>query len=134
MNTTFDSNTAFIVTGGIFLLVALLNFLRLMILVSKGITTEAVIKELIEVRNSKGPRVFFPMLEFRTEKEEVITVKSYIGQGKGQQQIGDKVKLLYNPDKPEQFLINSGIDKYWKIIGAVIAGIVFIAVGLLHLI
>ena len=64
---------------------------------------------------------------------EVITKKSYVGNKKGQQKIGDKVAIVYNPDKPEEFLLDTGMDKYWKILGSVIAGVVFIAAGLLHL-
>jgi len=133
-NLPITSNTLSIMLGCFFLVIAVIQFARLLKLSMKGITVSATIKDLIEKRNTHGPPVYFPLLEYRTEKGEIITRRSYVGKDRlHQQKIGDTVTVVYNPDKPGQFLLDKGMDKYWKAIGSVIAGVVFIAAGFLQL-
>jgi hypothetical protein len=109
------------------------HYFRLHKLSEKGNKTFAVIKDLIRSPQADGIVTYVPVLEYKTMSGEIITKKSYIGNKKGQQKIGDKVEIVYNPEKPEEFLLTTGMDKYWKILGSIIAGIVFIAAGVFHL-
>ena len=135
MNLPITKDLLWFVAGGFFLLVSVVQFFRLLLLTRNGIKTTATIKDLIESRQTHSVPVYFPVFEYRAENGELITAKSYIGLDKRHQlKIGEKVNILYNPKKPGHFLLDTGMDKYWKIIGALIAGVVFIAAGALKLI
>jgi hypothetical protein len=134
LNFPITTNSLVMMLGAFFLLVALLQLFRLLNLSRKGIKVNATIKELIEIRQAHGARVFNPVLEYKTENGETITKRSYISKDiLHQQKVGETVTIVYNPDKPDQFLMEKGMDRYWKVIGSIIAGGVFIAAGLLKL-
>jgi len=133
MNLPIKPDKISIITGAFFLVLAVVHYFRLRRLSEKGNKTFAIIIDLIRSAQAQGLDTYFPVLEYKTMSGEVITKKSYVGNKKGQQKIGDRVAIVYNPDKPEEFLLDTGMDKYWKILGSVIAGVVFIAAGLLHL-
>jgi hypothetical protein len=133
MNIPFDTNTAAIILGVFFLIIAVVQYFRLRKLSENGIKTFAVIKDLIRSPQADGIVNYIPELEYKTMSGEIITMRSYIGNNKGKYKIGDKVAIVYNPDKPGEFLLDTGMDKYWKILGSVIAGVAFIGAGLLHL-
>jgi hypothetical protein len=133
MHLPVTPNTIATILGAFFLVLAVAQYFRLRKLSEKGVKTYAVIKDLIRSPQPQGQDSYFPVLEYKTMSGEVVTKKSYTGNKKGQQKIGDKVAVVYNPDKPEEFLLDTGMDKYWKVLGSVIAGVVFIAAGVLHL-
>ena len=122
-------NTSAIALGSFFLIFAVIQYFRLLKLNKKGIKTTAIIKDFEDaVHNMR-----FPILEYKTLNEEVITQKSYVGNKRGVQNIGDRVNIEYNPDNPRQFLLTTGMDKYWKVLGLIIMGVAFVATGLLHM-
>ena len=122
-------NTISIALGAFFLIFTVVQFFRLQKITAKGVRTSAIIKDFIYAETN----IYFPVLEYTTKYGQVINNKSYVGSKKNRQQIGDKVAIIYNPDKPEEFLLDTGVDKYWKIIGSLIAGIAFMATGLFQL-
>lgn len=120
--------------GCFFLLLAVFQFFRLLILLRKGISVSATIIDLVKVPRIHGYTVYFPILEFITENGIKIRQRSYIGLDRShQKKIGESILIVYNPDKPEHFLLNNGFDKYWKVLGSVIAGLAFILAGGLNL-
>jgi hypothetical protein len=122
-------NTISIALGAFFLIFAIFQFFRFIKITAKGVRTNAIIKDFKYAQSN----MYFPVLEYTTKYGQVINKKSYVGSKKNRQQIGDKVAIIYNPDKPDEFLLDTGIDKYWKIIGSLIAGIAFMATGLFQL-
>ncbi|HNW89960.1 MAG TPA: DUF3592 domain-containing protein [Bacteroidales bacterium] len=129
MNILMNLNTSVIALGAFFLVFAVIQYFRLRKLTVKGIKTTAIIKDFEDALHNMR----FPILEYRTLTGEVITQKSYIGSKRGVQNIGDKVNIVYNPNKPWQFLLDTGMAKYWKILGAAIMGAAFAASGFLHM-
>jgi hypothetical protein len=132
MDTLFTFDKIALVVGIFSILWALVQLYQLLRFNSKGIRTTAVIKDLVENINAGGPPVHIPILEYKTEDGETITKRSYIGNKRYQQKIGDKVPIIYNPGKPDEFLLEKGMDKYWKLLGSLIMGVVFIAAALLQ--
>lgn len=126
---TFDKIA--LVVGILSILWALVQLFILLRINSKGIRTTAVIKDMVEYLNPGEQPVHIPVLEYKTENGETITKRSYVGNRRYQQKIGDKVPIIYNPDKPDEYLLEKGMDKYWKLLGSLIMGVVFIAVALL---
>lgn len=122
-------NTSVIALGAFFLVFALIQYFRLRKLNEKGIKTTAIIKDFAGAVDNMR----FPILVYKTLTGEVITQKSYIASKSGVQNIGDKVNIVYNPNKPQQFLLDTGMAKYWKILGSAIMGAAFAASGFLHM-
>jgi hypothetical protein len=129
MNIPMNMNTSAIALGSFFLIIAVIQYFRLWRLNEKGIKTTAIIKDFEDALHNMR----FPILEYKTLSGEVITQKSYVGSKRGVQNIGDRVNIVYNPDNPRQFLLNTGMDKYWKVLGLTIIGVAFVATGLLHM-
>lgn len=133
MNLPFNANTIAIIVGAFFLVLAVVHYFRLRKLSEVGNKTYAVIKDLIRSPQADGIVNYIPVFEYKTMSGEIITRRSYIGNNKDKYKIGDKVAIVYNPENPEEFLLDTGMDKYWKILGSVIAGVVFIIAGVFHL-
>jgi hypothetical protein len=133
MNTPLSFNTIAMALGALFLVFAVIHFFRLRRLGEKGIKTVAIITDFTIIEREYGFNNHIPILEYKTLDGKTITKRSYIGTKKNVQHIGDKLNIVYNPEKPEEFLLDTGMDKYWKILGSVIAGLGFMGAGFFHL-
>lgn len=117
----------FQIAGIFFMLVSIVQFFRMRSAVTGGIKTEATVKEIVQIGNDVFK--FFPVMEYRLLTGETIVKRSYIGGRKNMYKAGEKIQIIYHQSSPESFLINKGMDKYWKILGSFILGIAFIIAG-----
>ena len=134
MSIHFSTNTYPFIVGIFFILYSFFQAFRLLRLIVNGIKVNATIKDLIKVPRIHGYTVYFPILEYKTLTGESISRKSYIGKdNRHQQKIGDTIKIIYNPQKPEEYLLDKGIEKYMKAFGSFIVGTSFILAGIFKL-
>lgn len=120
--------------GAVFLVYAIIQFFRILLLSSTGIGITATIIDFIEVERTHGLNEYFPVLKYQVPGGDAIVKKSYIGlDKKHSKNVGDQVKIICNPDNPGQFIIDSGIDKYWRSLGSFIIGLAFTAAGIFNL-
>ncbi len=105
----------------------LVNFRRLF---KTGILTEGVIFDIASDGSSET-RSNYPIVRFTTSTGEWITHPYRIGIFPSSFKTGSKVKIVYNPIKPSDFLIRS---PYSIIVPAIIilAALFFISVGIVR--
>lgn len=64
--------------------------------------------------DDEGSAEHIPVVEFRTEKHEVITMELSYGNTAEPKEIGEKIEILYNPNNPREAIVNSVI---WMMVG-----------------
>ncbi len=70
----------------------------------------------------------YPIIRFTTEKEEWITEKYTAVVIPGLLKVGSRVNVIYNPDKPTEFVLDSkGVN--FVLNALVIAGLALVVVG-----
>ena len=74
-----------------------------------GLPAEGIVFDLIE-RVSSSNRHQYPVIRFVTAKNEWITQKYEIGVSLNSFRKGQKVNILYDPSKPEDFILKSGTN------------------------
>ena len=96
--------------GCLVILIGRYMFIRGRKLSANGIKTEGVV---IDLRINSDGR--FPVVKFNTlSGDEIIRESNYSA---GDEHIGGKVKIIYDPDNPESFTIN---DMGGEVIGPVV--------------
>ena len=103
---------------------------------AKRCTTETTAKvvsiETEESTDSDGhyTYTYYPVFEFNAG-EKTITQKGSTGSSRAQYKIGDSVELLYDANKPEDFIVKG--DKTSNILGIifVVAGVFVTGVGVI---
>jgi hypothetical protein len=85
--------------GCLVILIGRYLFIRGRKLSANGIKTEGVV---IDLRINSDGR--FPVVKFNTlNGDEIIRESNYSA---GNERVGGKVKIIYDPDNPESFMIN----------------------------
>ena len=67
-------------------------------LLAKGTQTMAVVKDFNVSRGDNGP-MYAPIFEFKDRSQNIQVFESKINSSPPAYQIGDKVKIIYNPSK-----------------------------------
>ena len=104
-----------------------------------GIVTQATVVG-VEKRvsaDSQGSRTsYYPKLEFITKSGETVVVSSNSGKRKKEaqrmEQEGAQVEIIYDPDKPTTFSVNSSFYEYFPMVMCLI-GVIGISTGILGL-
>ena len=65
---------------------------------AKGTQTMAVVKDFNVSRGDNGP-MYAPIFEFKDRSQNIQVFESKINSSPPAYQIGDKVKIIYNPSK-----------------------------------
>lgn len=88
-----------------------------------GEATGTVVKIIEEVDSSDDSTsyTYYPVIEYKAG-EQNVSKKSDIGSNPSKYQVGEKVEILYNPNKIDEYIIKG--DNTFGILG-----IVFIVVG-----
>lgn len=102
-----------------------------------GIESEGTIVGFEESRNDDDELMFAPIYEFydqnNTKRQYTHVVKSAIkGPVTGRkptQEIGDKAKLIYNPEDIDQIMIDSFFGRYGLTLILSLLGLIFFIVG-----
>ena len=120
--------TAIIISliGITLMLFAVSRLLKIKELSKTGTKTEGVIFGL-EPGDSRDSNALYPIIRFTTDKEEWITEKYTVG-GFSELKEGKKVTVIYNPDKPTEFVVQSRV--FNVVLGVlVVVGLVMFVVG-----
>lgn len=98
----------------------------------KGIVTEGVVFDLESSTNANN-LITYPIIRFATQKNEWITEPYKIGIFPGFYKKGSKVSIIYDPQSPASFFINSSSSHLIpKVI--LIVGLIIIIFGALNLV
>jgi hypothetical protein len=98
------------------------------LLLDIGEKSEGIVFDLEKSKNSEFNSQY-PIIRFLTKKNEWITKAANLGISVSTYKQGDKVNVIYNPDKPEEFMIESK----WQILiskGLLFAGLVGLIIGI----
>jgi len=100
---------------------------------ANGFEATGVIYELSQSTNPND-NIIFPVIRFLTDKNIWITKKSNLGTAPGLYKKGQKVKIIYQKDDPENFFINNP-SKYLIPLVAILISVAMLGYGvflLLH--
>ena len=92
------------VFGVVFLAIAFLFIVKLQKMKRNGIKTEGIIVDIEVRKNSRNP---YPVIRFQTIGNIEITRVPDFYSLPGYPRRGDKVKVIYNPDDPNDFIVES---------------------------
>ena len=84
--------------------------------------------------DNEGSAQHTPVIEFRTEKQELITLEFSYGNTAEPKDIGEKVEILYDPKNPREVALNSFLGMMagpWLFIIMGVAGLVLASLDLL---
>jgi hypothetical protein len=108
--------------GFAFLAIALVFYLKLWKIKRNDIETEG---EIVDVLRRKNSRSTFPIVKFQTVGNTWITrAPDFFSLGKAPQR-GEKVKVIYNPHNPNDFVVRG---KSGTIVPYLILGIFFLSI------
>ena len=130
-------NVAAIICGIIFILIGIfVSNINKKALNNCTIEAEATVVEIEEVRErSKNEDemydyIYYPILEYKAG-DKLLKVKHKTGSNPSKYEVGDKVTILYNENKVDEFIIKGDKNlKYGPIIFIAI-GIILIASGII---
>lgn len=108
--------------GVVFLLIAFIFIFKLKKMTKNGIRTEGIIFDIEVRKNSRNP---YPVIRFQTIGNVVITKVPDFYSLPGYPKKGDKVKVIYNPDDPNDFIVESNPG---RIIIFILFGLSFIII------
>jgi hypothetical protein len=94
-------------------------------LLNSGERSEGIVFDLEKSKNSDS-NAQYPIIRFLTKKEVWITKRVDLGISFSTYEQGDKVSVIYNPKKPEEFMLESK----WQMI----ASQVLLALGIISLV
>ena len=98
-------------------------------------TTGTVISRQTKTDPKSGNALYFPVVTFFEEKTgKTITIRSSVGTSTRPWRTGDKVSVLYNPDRPEDATINSFRDLWLFPVFSCGFGALGIAMGFSHIV
>jgi len=123
MNVNYDE--LIMLTGGAFL--AVWGFAKMnerSRLLANGVKVEGIVfeiyAELDYKRNSDPGKTYYPIIRFVTTEKEWVTKKYEFGSNPAAYNVGDKVKVVYDPADIEHFIIDDwGSVLTWPIVAAV---------------
>lgn len=99
-------------------------------LLGKGIKAEGEVSELVFGGATKNSSVYYPVIRFLTLEKEWVTQKYDIGGSSNAYHLGDKVKVIYDPENPLNFTIDDTrakvVGPLFAVIGIVILSFVFL--------
>lgn len=108
--------------GIVFLLIAFIFIFKLKKMTKNGIRTEGIIFDIEVRKHSRNP---YPVIRFQTIGNVVITKVPDFYSLPGYPKKGDKVKVIYNPDDPNDFIVESNPG---RIIIFILFGLSFIII------
>jgi hypothetical protein len=128
-----------LLAGGIFL------FFRQRARIARSIAAEGVVIELIprrvrgefiRVKTADGIKLeqkylYRPLIRFRTRDGRMIRFTSNIAMRPAPYQVGDRVSILYEADRPKQAQINRFINLWFNTIMLISFGLLTMGMGLL---
>jgi uncharacterized protein DUF3592 len=120
-----------ILVGVILIMLSLYFTFQFRIIKKKGVQVDGIIFDL-EPSSSGSIRTTYPVVRFLTKEQEWITLTSKIGVVPGVYKKGAKVSIIYEPENPQNFLINS---KFTTTVPSIILliGILVVAIGFILL-
>ena len=98
-------------------------------LLNSGERSEGIVFDLGKNKNSDS-NAQYPIIRFLTKKEVWITKRVDLGISFSTYKQGDKVSVIYNPEKPEEFMLESK----WQMIASQVLlalGIISLVVGII---
>jgi hypothetical protein len=98
-------------------------------LLNSGERSEGIVFDLERSKNSDSIAQY-PIIRFLTKKEVWITKRVDLGISFSTYKQGDKVNVIYNPEKPEEFMVESK----WQMIASQVLlafGIISLIVGII---
>jgi len=100
----------------------------------EGEETTGQVVDVVSGRGSKGGTVSYPVFQFRTYLNKIVTVQSKISSRPSLYKTGDEVMVIYNPEKPERFVIRG--DKRYRLVFFILGGIAlaFFIIGVIGLV
>jgi hypothetical protein len=137
-----------IITGIILLGSGVWLFFRQRTRIARAITAEGVVIEQLRQRASgeylykrtaEGIKIekkylYRPVIRFKTEDGRTIKFSPPMATRPARCQVGDKVAVLYDPDKPQQAQINAFTYLWFYVLMLLFFGLFFLAIGLLGLV
>lgn len=104
-----------------------------------GIVTQATVvgvERVVSVDSEGTSTTYYPKLEFTTKSGENFVVRSNSGKFKKKaqrmEQESAQVEIIYDPNKPTKFSVNSSFYEYFPMIMCLI-GVIGFSIGLLGL-
>lgn len=95
------------------------------------VSTPGVVKDIRESYDSDdGRTTYYPIFEYKIGSQ-TFTQSSSIGSSKRQFNPNDSVTIMYNPDKPNEFMVQGYSEKASKGVSKIFIfmGILFLALG-----
>ncbi|GAA4496268.1 hypothetical protein GCM10023172_09290 [Hymenobacter ginsengisoli] len=121
--------TAFSVgIGSVFLYSAFERYRKRTFLLQNGLRTESTVVRL-EQDDDPDSSSLYPVVRFTDSSYETITLRYNSGSYPAAFHLGQRVQILYDPSKPQDFVIGyTTID--WETINVLVIGISLVGVGL----
>lgn len=98
--------------------------------VARSIVTDGVVSELETSSSSKGKRVYYPIVVFKDAAGQEQFFRSQIGSNPASYDVGEPVKVRYEPGKPS----TASIEGFWEMWGGLTIaggiGLLFLAIGI----
>lgn len=91
--------------GAVFIMIATIFLFKWRKMTHTGIRTEGTIVELQRRKNSRST---FPVVSFQTIGNISITKVPDFSSFPAKIKVGDKVRVIYNPNDPNDFVVESG--------------------------
>lgn len=92
--------------------------------------------QIVDSKHSSGSdsSVYYPVVEYRPHRRgQVVRFVGDMGSSHPSWKVGDKITVLYDPDKPQKAIIEDGL---WMYFGPLIIGgmaLLFLVIGVYHL-
>jgi len=130
MRKRFERNTAIVllVVGTLLLGVGIWLFMGKLEFVDHSTVADGIVTDL-ESSSSKNGRTYRPVVNFRDSGGQEQTFVSSMGSSPASYEVGESVKVRYEPGKPSMAVI----DSFWEVWGIVTVvvgfGSIFLAIG-----
>ena len=115
----------FLAVGMVLLAVAVVSYWH-----TRQFRQNAASADGVVIENVWSSRTYFPQVRFRTSGGQDLTFTSNMGSKPASYQVGDRVRVLYDPEKPADASIDS-FESQWllpTIFGSL--GLIFCSVGI----
>lgn len=130
MSTDLTLGIIFGLVGGLLVLIGVFLYIRTRIFIGKAQEVKGTVIEMVYSRNSDGDGGFSPVYQFKTLDGQNIVIHDSLSSNPPRFQVGQEVKVLYDPGNPQKARLNKWMNLYFVPvllagIGLIFGGVVF---------
>ena len=121
--------SAMLVVGVVILAIAVCVFIQRWLFLTRARTATGEVVENVDRGGGSGGSSYHPVIEFQTEAGKTVTFEDSVGTSWIRYQTGQRVSVLYEPDRPKEARIRSFLSLWLVCLICAVMGLMFASCG-----